>query len=330
MPLLDDEGQPACDGSAVRINLKSNTNREVDMPAFIDFRIKVPLRDSSADPEVPLPADLDRYSALYAMHDRLNLTVEDLRRDMQKYDICGVLQTEFEDGANPRPLNERTAELLRRWPDLFLGGVPTADPRDDDAVEVLRSAHDDLGLRGLIIQPAFFGFSPADSRCYPLYEFCDERGVPVTIHTGTNFAATAKMDYGRPLWVDHVACDFPELTLVCNHGGWPWAMEAVAIAHRHENVYLEYGAIAPKYLADPRGGYGPVTHWMRTQIPDKILLGSDWPMLMYDRLIAELPLLELTEGAYEAYVRGNAQRIIDRVWPRTTGRVDTRSDGIAP
>jgi uncharacterized protein len=290
---------------------------ENGMPALIDFRIKVPLRDDASDPHVPLPADLDRYTELYAMEDRLNITTEELLDEMERFDVCGILQTEFEDSANAHVLNERTAALVKRHPDRFLGGIATTDPHRGDALEVLTTAHDELGLRGLILQPAFFGMSPADHRLYPLYEFCLDRGVPVTLHTGVNFSSTAKIEYGRPIWVDHVACDFPDLTLVCNHGGWPWAMEAVAIAHRHENVYVEYGAISPKYVADPRGGYGPVTHWMRTQITDNILLGTDWPMLRYDRLVEELPLLELTEDAYEAYVRGNALRIIDRVWPRS-------------
>lgn len=298
------------------------------MTALIDFRIKTPLRDDDSSAAVPLPDDLQRYATLYAMDDRLNISAAELLEEMERHGVYGILQTEFEDGANPRPLNERTAALLERRPDRFLGGVATADPRDHDALQVLESAHDELGLRGLIIQPAFFDFSPADRRLYPLYEFCLDRGVPVTIHTGVNFSATAKIDYGRPIWVDHVACDFPELTLVCNHGGWPWSMEAVALAWRHENVFVEYGAISPKYIADPRGGYGPVPHWMRTQITGKILLGTDWPMLRYDRLVEELPLLELGPDAYDAYVWDNAARIIERVWPDAKLPERTGRDGV--
>ncbi len=283
--------------------------------ALLDFRIKVPLRDDSSDPGVAVSADMDRYGALYGIDDRLNLTVEDLLAEMESFDVSGILQNEYEDGADSRPRNERTAELVARRPDRFLGGIPTVDPRHPEALGELEWAHDELGLRGLIMQPAFLDVSPADRLCYPLYEFCSDRGTPVTLHTGVNFSSSAKMDYGRPIWIDHVACDFPELTIVCNHGGWPWAMEAVAMAWRHEHVYLEYGAISPKYLADPRGGYGPLPHWMRTQVTSNILLGTDWPMLRYDRLLAELPQLELTEDAYEAYVRGNALKIIERVWP---------------
>jgi hypothetical protein len=53
---------------------------------------------------------------------------------------------------------------------------------------------------------------------------------------------------------------------------------------------------------------------MRTQVKEKVLLATDWPMLRYERLEAELPLLELPEDAYEAYTRGNAELVIKRTW----------------
>jgi predicted TIM-barrel fold metal-dependent hydrolase len=115
-----------------------------------------------------------------------------------------------------------------------------------------------------------------------------------------------------------VACDFPDLVIVCNHGGWPWITESLAVAWKHSNVYLEFGAIAPKYMADPRGGWQPLPHWMRTQLRSKVLLGTDWPMLRYDRLLDELPLLELSSDAERAYTCENAQRIIESVWGVTT------------
>lgn len=281
----------------------------------IDFRIKTPLRDDSSSPEVPLPPDMAIYGAVYGMRDRLNVTFEQLTADMERYGIRGVLQTEFEDGAGCRQLNERTAALLERRPDLFFGGIATVDPREPDALDELMHAHDVLGLRGLIFQPAFIEMKPNDPALYPLYEYCAERGVPVTIHTGVNFTETSPFDYGRPLWIDYVACSFPALTLVANHGGFPWVMESVACAWRHTNVLLEFGAIAPKYLAHPAGGYGPLPHWMRTQLREKVILGTDWPMLYHGRLLDELPLLELGEEALHAYTVGNAMRIINRVWP---------------
>ena len=293
---------------------------------LIDFRIKTPLRDDESSPEVPLPDGMKRYGELYGMKQLLNIPFDRLVADLERHHIRGILQTEFEDGANPRPLNERTAELLERRPDLFYGGLATADPREPDALDELIYAHDVLGLRGFIFQPAFLRMRPTDRALYPLYEFCQERQVPVTIHTGVNFSDSAPFDFGRPVWIDYVACDFPDLTLVANHGSFPWVMEAAALAWRHSNVYLEFGAIAPKYLAHDKGGYQPITHWMRTQLQDKILLGTDWPMLQYDRLVAELPMLQLG-SATEKYHVSNARTIIDRVWPKHTVDEENAANG---
>lgn len=284
------------------------------MSELIDFRIKPPVRDTRADPNVEMGPVLDRYDEVYGMTERVNIPFDELTAEMEEYGIRGVMQAEFEESGNTRWWNERVADLIGRRPDLFIGGIAGIDPQEPDALGTLEWAHDELGLRGMVIQPGFVRMYPTDARCYPLFAYCERRGLPVTIHTGINFTPHGSIDFGRPLWVDRVACDFPNLVLVCNHGGWPWVTESMAVAWKHRNVYLEFGAIAPKYLADPRGGWQPITHWMRTNLSDKVLLGTDWPMLRYERLVRELPLLELSSEAEEAYVRGNAQGIIERVW----------------
>ncbi|HEV7564190.1 MAG TPA: amidohydrolase family protein [Solirubrobacterales bacterium] len=272
------------------------------------------MRDTDADPAVELGPVLARYDEVYGMQERYNTTFDALVEEMERFGVRGIMQAEFEDSGRSRYWNERVAELIGRRPDLFLGGIAGVDPREPDALQELEWAHDELGLRGLVIQPGFLSLAPTDPRCYPLFAYCERRGAPVTIHTGINFTPNGPIDYGRPLWVDRVACDFPDLVVVCNHGGWPWVTESLAVAWKHKNVYLEFGAIAPKDLADPRGGWQPLTHWMRTQLRERVLLATDWPMLRYERLVDELPLLELPAEAYEAYTRGNAERVIGRAW----------------
>jgi uncharacterized protein len=284
------------------------------MREMIDFRIKPPVRDTAQDDRVELPPEMDRYDEIYGVRDRFNTPFDELVAEMEQHGIRGIIQAEYETTGDSRFWNSRTAQLVGRRPDLFLGGIATVDPRAPDALEELEWAHDELGLRGVVIQPGFLRLLPTDSSCYRVYAYCEQRGMPVTLHTGVNFTPHVSIEYGRPIHVDRVACDFPDLAIVCNHGGWPWVTEALAIAWKHKRVYLEFGAIAPKYLADPRGGWAPVTHWMDRQIRENVLLGTDWPMLRYGRLIEELPLLGLSEAGEEAYVRGNAERLIERVW----------------
>jgi len=281
---------------------------------LIDFRIKPPQRDSDDDPRVEPAPGMRRYDELYGLEELLQTPFEALVAEMEKFNVRGIMQAEYEASGQSRWWNDRVAELVGRRPDLFIGGIATVEPGRPDAIEELDRAHEELGLRGVVFQPGFLRIYPTDPSCREIFSYCQKRGVPVTLHTGVNFTLDGSIDFGRPIWVDQVACEFPDLVLVCNHGGWPWVGESIAVAWKHPNVYLEFGAIAPKYMAHPKGGWQPMPHWMRTQLRDQILLGTDWPLLHYDRLIEELPLLELDQRAERAYLGGNAERVIEGVW----------------
>ena len=89
-------------------------------------------------------------------------------------------------------------------------------------------------------------------------------------------------------------------------------METVAVAWKHANVYVEFGAISPKYMA-ASGGWGDTVHFINSVIREKVLWGTDWPMLRYERTLEELRALPLKESARDAYLGGNARRLLDRI-----------------
>lgn len=181
------------------------------------------------------------------------------------------------------------------------------------AVRELDRAYHELGLRGLNLVPGFLRIPPTDRLFYPLYTKCIELGIPVALHTGVNFSTHGPIRYGSPLYIDEVACDLPELIIICNHGGWPWPTESVAVAWKHSNVYLEFGAISPKYLAHPHGGWGPMLHFMNTVLSDQILFGTDWPVIGYERMVKETRQLGLKESVLEGYLFRNAERMLARI-----------------
>ena len=78
---------------------------------------------------------------------------------------------------------------------------------------------------------------------------------------------------------------------------------------------LDFGAVAPRYLADPNSGWSPITHWMRTQLSERILFATDWPTIPYSRIFEDLPALELPEQASHRYLVENALEVIGRSWP---------------
>ena len=51
----------------------------------------------------------------------------------------------------------------------------------------------------------------------------------------------------RPITLDQVAIDFPELTIIGIHLGYPWTEEMIAICQKHSNVYMAGDAYAPKH-----------------------------------------------------------------------------------
>ena len=133
----------------------------------------------------------------------------------------------------------------------------------------------DLGIRLLKIHPPHQGF-PANAYTDGLdalgtiYRRCEERGLPVMVHTGTSIFPGARSKYGNPMEMDDIAIDFPGLQLVMAHGGRPLYMkEAFFILRRHRTVRLDVSGIPPTKLLE----YFP----RLAEIADRVLWGTDWP-----------------------------------------------------
>jgi predicted TIM-barrel fold metal-dependent hydrolase len=170
--------------------------------------------------------------------------------------------------------NAFAARYAEAAPDRLLpyGGIHpryTTDPAGD--VDRLVG----MGIRLLKIHPPHMTF-PANAYTEGLdalaavYRRCEERGLPVMIHTGTSIFPGARSKYGHPLEIDDIAIDFPDLRIVMAHGGRPfWMEEAFFVLRRHANVWLDVSGIPPLKLLEyfPRFG----------EIGSKVLWGTDWP-----------------------------------------------------
>ena len=107
---------------------------------------------------------------------------------------------------------------------------------------------------------------------------------------------------GQPLYIDDVALDFPDLTIVCGHVGSPWVEEMIHVAWKHDNVYIDTSARLAKHFEEPfrkfLGGYGQ----------DKCIYASDWPLLDFQRPLAEARALGLSEEVEAKFLAENAIR----------------------
>jgi len=205
--------------------------------------------------------------------------------------------------------NEQVAEMQNKYPDRFivLAGV---DPyKGTPAVRQLEYALKELGLKGMRIAPFELKMYPNDKRLYPFYEKLVEYDVPLDSHASVNFTQSRLMDFAHPKYLDEVACDFPDLKIIADHGGWPWINEMVATAWRHYNFYICASAIRMKYLSTPDSGWGMLVHYGNTVIQDKIVWGSTWPYLPIKRQVEETLQLPLKDEVKEKWLYRNAARL---------------------
>src|SRR6266478_659929 len=207
----------------------------------------------------------------------------------------------FTDAANAFAAKYAQADPERLVP---YGGV---HPRftKDPAGDVDRLA--DLGIRLVKIHPPHQGmaanaYTDGLDALGKIYRRCEERGLPVMIHTGTSIFPGARSKYGNPMALDDVAIDFPDLQLVMAHGGRPLYMEeAFFILRRHGKVRLDVSGIPPSKLLE----YFP----RLTELTDRVLWGTDWPSPGVKDLrqnIDQFLALPLTQEQQQAILETNA------------------------
>jgi predicted TIM-barrel fold metal-dependent hydrolase len=156
------------------------------------------------------------------------------------------------------------------------------------------------------------GLPADDRRYYPLYAKCAELRIPLSIHTSANWTTVAASDLGHPRHIDVVAADFPELDIVMSHAGYPWVLEAVLLAWKYPNVYLELAAHRPRYIAQAGTGWEPLLRFGPRTIREKVLFGTGWFLLGHPpgKVLDEFRELPIPEDVMELWLHGNAERLL--------------------
>jgi uncharacterized protein len=285
----------------------AETSSGRDRPRIVDARVRMPSESRFADPAAAeFYADYD--SAL-RLGDAWRKDEAALRRELDAAGVDhAIVHAEFEVGDIADALNEEVAALVAADPGRFSGfGTVSLQP-----LRVMRAVRQvervaALGLRGINLQPAFFGLMIDDRSLYPVYAKATELGLAIALHTGINYsrrhAATE-----RPELIDRVATDLPEATIIACHGAWPWIPEMVAVAKRHPNVLIDFGGLAPKYVGLPGSGWEVMRHFMDRTLRDQVLFATDWPVFSHQRALEEWGTLGLRDASLAALLGGNADK----------------------
>lgn len=201
--------------------------------------------------------------------------------------------------------NDDVAGWISAHPDRFVGLAAVNLDRPMEAVRELRRCVTGYGFKGLRITPYLWQAPPTDRRYYPLFAACVDLGVPFFTQVG-HTGPLQPSETGRPIpYIDQIALDFPELTIVCGHIGYPWTEEMIAVCRKHHNVYIDTSAYTPsrfppeliKYMASHSGRR-------------KVLFGTNYPMISHAQALNGLDRLGLDEETTDLYLAGNAKRLL--------------------
>ena len=199
--------------------------------------------------------------------------------------------------------NRQVAEIVEEHPDRFTGIASVDISRPVEAVRQLRHWVEDGGFRGVRILPWLWEAPPDDRRYYPIYVACVELDIPFCLQVG-HAGPLKPSEPGRPIpYLDRVALDFPELTIVAGHVGYPWTEEMVALARKYPNVYIDTSAYKPSRFPKP------LVDYLGADGGRKVLFGSNYPMIMPGDCLDGLEQLELDEGTRRAFLGQNARSV---------------------
>jgi len=167
--------------------------------------------------------------------------------------------------------NQYVSEYVRRYSSKLIG-FAGIDPTEPGCLDELARAQEELGLKGAVISPALQDFHPSDTRALRLYRECVRRGMPVLVEQSHRNPA-AKLEFARPLLLDEVAREFPELRIVIAQMGYPWVDETVVLLSKHAHVYADVAGLLPR----PWLSYNALLSAYEYGVMHKLLFGSDFP-----------------------------------------------------
>jgi hypothetical protein len=276
--------------------------------AIVDLHVHLPIPEWLEGCLGPYLESAERY-----FHTRVTARpMDDLAQEYERLDMVGVLLAWDAETFTGRPplSNELVAGVVRRFPNRFIG-IGSVDPHRPDAAERIRHLPD-LGLRGLKLHPTMQGFDPSTDAAMPLFEAAARAGLVVITHAGTSGLGAGcpggqglRIDLARPILLDRAAAAFPEMPIVLAHIGWPWHLEALAMALHKSNVFIDISGWRYRYLPSE------VLREMKGRLSDRFLFGSDVPMFSPAVLLEEFAQLELPERAAMKVLFGNASRLLE-------------------
>ncbi len=285
-------------------------NVDLDQIRAIDVHTHAERRpDQKQD---PVTADLLAAAAKYFGGDPPQPTAQEVADYYRERQLLAVVFTvDDEAGMGRRRVgNDEVLAAARENGDVL---IPFASVDPHKGKLAVREAREliEAGARGFKFHPNTQAFWPNDRDHYPLYEVIASAGSIALFHTGqTGIGAGmpggggVRLKYSNPMCVDDVAADFPELDIILAHPSFPWQDEALAVATHKPNVYIDLSGWSPKYFPEN------LVRYTNTLLKEKMLFGSDFPLITPDRWLADFERLPIRDEVRPLVLKRNAARLL--------------------
>jgi predicted TIM-barrel fold metal-dependent hydrolase len=224
---------------------------------------------------------------------------------------CVVFTVDETLTGRPQVSNESVAEFAAENSDIAIAFASINPHRGKQGVEEARKLLATGAIHGLKLHPPIQQFSPNDPIAYPLYEVFAEARLPVIFHTGHSGIGTGmragggiRLKYGDPMPIDDVAVDFPDMPIIMAHPSFPWQDEAISICLHKPQVYIDLSGWSPKYFSPT------LVQYTNTLLKNKVLFGSDYPLLTPDRWLADFEKIGIRDEVRPLILKENAAGLL--------------------
>jgi uncharacterized protein len=206
--------------------------------------------------------------------------------------------------------NDEVAAFAADNSDIMLAFASVDPRRGKAAVEEAERLIAAGGIRGFKLHPPVQQFHANDRLAYPFYEVINRAKLPVIFHTGHSGIGAGlpggggvHLKYGNPMDIDDVAVDFPNMPIIMAHPSFPWQDEAISVCLHKPQVYIDLSGWSPKYFPPT------LVQYANTLLKQKVLFGSDYPLLSPDRWLADFARIPIRDEVRPLILKENAIRL---------------------
>ena len=258
------------------------------------------------------PTDSQEAMGRYFRYQPQHQTVPEMAQMYRKLKMAFVVFTvDGERGASRRITNEEIAELAHQHADVAIPFASIDPHRGAEGVRMAKRLISDYDVKGFKFHPSVQEFLPNDRMAYPLYEVIAEAKLPALFHSGqtgvgagTRGGGGIHLKYSNPMLLDDVAVDFPDMPIILAHPSFPWQEEALSVATHKPQVYIDLSGWSPKYFP------AILVQYANTLLKDKILFGSDYPVMSPERWMAEFEKLPIKPEVRPLILKENAAKLL--------------------